>query len=142
MEKLLSSRKTVDDALKQCPSVETVIVVRRTENTVKMEPGRDYWYHELIKLPIANGKSPTEVMDSEDPLYILYLFTSGTTGKPKAHSSHARRIYGRSVLNVKNVLICRIRIAGGVPPIRDGLRDIHKIPSVHVIFPRLNVVHE
>ena len=47
-----------------------------------MEAGRDHWYHDLCTLPIANGKCPTEILDSEDPLYILY--TSGSTGKPKA----------------------------------------------------------
>jgi acetyl-CoA synthetase len=47
-----------------------------------MEAGRDHWYHDMLALPIANGKCPTEVMDAEDPLYILY--TSGSTGKPKA----------------------------------------------------------
>jgi acetyl-CoA synthetase len=59
-----------------------VIVVQRTAHEVRMEPGRDYWYHELMKLPLANGKCETEVMDAGDPLYILY--TSGSTGKPKA----------------------------------------------------------
>jgi len=80
--KVVELKKTVDESLKHCPSVETVIVVQRTNHGVKMEPGRDYWYHDLIKLPIANGKCATEVMDAEDPLYLLY--TSGTTGKPKA----------------------------------------------------------
>jgi len=80
--KVVELKRTVDEALKRCPSVENVIVVKRTGQEVPMESNRDHWYHDLCALPIANGKCATEVMDAEDPLYILY--TSGSTGKPKA----------------------------------------------------------
>ena len=79
--KIVELKKTVDEAVRRCPTVETVIVVQRTAHEVRMEPGRDYWYHDLMKLPLASAVCPTEVMESNDPLYILY--TSGTTGKPK-----------------------------------------------------------
>ena len=80
--KVVELKRIVDDAVKDCPSAENVIVVRRIGQDVPMEAGRDHWYHDLCALPIANGKCPTEVMDSEDPLFILY--TSGSTGTPKA----------------------------------------------------------
>ena len=80
--KVVELKKTVDEAVRRCPSVETVIVVKRTQHEIPMEAGRDYWYHDLMRLPLATGVCATEVMESEEPLYILY--TSGTTGKPKA----------------------------------------------------------
>jgi len=80
--KIVELKAIVDEAVKHCPSVENVIVVQRVGNPVVMESGRDHWYHNMCALPIANGKCATEVMDAEDPLFILY--TSGSTGKPKA----------------------------------------------------------
>lgn len=80
--KLVELKRIVDDSLRHCPTVENVVVVRRTGHEVPMEAMRDHWYHDLCALPIANGKCATEVMDAEDPLFILY--TSGSTGKPKA----------------------------------------------------------
>ena len=80
--KIVELKNIVDEAIKRCPSVENMIVVKRTGQPVNMEAGRDHWYHDLCSLPIANGKCPTEVLDAEDPLFILY--TSGSTGKPKA----------------------------------------------------------
>jgi acetyl-CoA synthetase len=80
--KIFELKRTVDDAIKSCPSVENVIVVKRTAHEVPMEASRDHWYHDMCALPIANGKCKTEELDAEDPLYILY--TSGSTGKPKA----------------------------------------------------------
>jgi acetyl-CoA synthetase len=72
-------KAAVDEALQQTPSVERCIVVRRTGSPVRMEPGRDFWWHELIET--VDDHCPPEELDSEHPLYILY--TSGTTGKPK-----------------------------------------------------------
>ncbi|MGQ9556546.1 MAG: acetate--CoA ligase [Desulfurispora sp.] len=72
-------KKNCDDALEKCPTVEKVIVVKRTGNEINFQPGRDLWYHELMEqAPIG---CPAEPMDAEDTLYILY--TSGSTGKPK-----------------------------------------------------------
>jgi acetyl-CoA synthetase len=72
-------KAAVDEALKQTPSVEACVVVRRTGAAIEMKPGRDHWWHELMT--IVNADCPAAELDSEHPLYILY--TSGTTGKPK-----------------------------------------------------------
>jgi acetyl-CoA synthetase len=72
-------KAAVDEALKETPSVESCIVVKRTGSNIHMEAGRDHWWHELITT--VNSDCPAEELDSEHPLFILY--TSGTTGKPK-----------------------------------------------------------
>ncbi len=71
----------VNKALEMCSVVNVVITVKRTGEDVYMENDRDYWYHDLKALPIASTKCETEVMDSNDMLFLLY--TSGSTGKPK-----------------------------------------------------------
>jgi acetyl-CoA synthetase len=78
-DKIIPLKKNVDEALEKCPHVNSVIVVKHTENNVPWQAGRDCWYHEM--LPIVTKNCPCEVMDAEDPLFILY--TSGSTGKPK-----------------------------------------------------------
>ncbi|MFQ5668034.1 MAG: AMP-binding protein, partial [Candidatus Binatia bacterium] len=72
-------KASADDALRDAPSVEHVVVVRRTGETVPMKGGRDRWWHELVEE--VDEPCAVEPVDAEHPLFILY--TSGTTGKPK-----------------------------------------------------------
>jgi acetyl-CoA synthetase len=74
-------KSNADEAVQECPTVEKVIVVKRADGGIDMEPKRDIWWHEEISASdIANYCEPVQ-MDAEDPLFILY--TSGSTGKPK-----------------------------------------------------------
>jgi len=78
---IVKLKDIADEAVGRQPTIETCLVIRRTGQEINMESGRDYWYHELMNLPIAGPSCPTEPMDAEDLLFILY--TSGTTGRPK-----------------------------------------------------------
>ena len=77
--KALPVKTTVDEALKSCTSVESVIVVKRDGREVEMVEGRDHWYAEVAAK--VNVDCAPEPMEAEDMLFILY--TSGSTGKPK-----------------------------------------------------------
>ena len=72
-------KANVDEAIKECPHVETVLVVRRTGDSVAWNDVLDCWYHE--ETAKVSADCPAEEMGAEDPLFILY--TSGSTGKPK-----------------------------------------------------------
>ncbi len=100
-KKITDLKGIVDEALKECPNVETVLVAKRTNSEVKMKKKRDKWLDTLLINAYADC-SP-EIMDAEDPLFILY--TSGSTGKPKGmmHTSGGYMVYaGYSFKNVFN----------------------------------------
>ncbi|MGC9343491.1 MAG: acetate--CoA ligase [Bacteroidales bacterium] len=74
-------KEIANEAMRRSPTIEVCITVKRTGEDCYMETDRDFWYHDLMGMPIASPKCETVKMDAEDPLFILY--TSGTTGKPK-----------------------------------------------------------
>ena len=91
--KVLPLKDTIDAALQKSPSVEKCVVLRRTDNDIQMQEGRDFWWHELMQE--ASTDCPAQPLDSEAPLFILY--TSGSTGKPKGilHTTAGYNLYAK-----------------------------------------------
>ncbi len=75
--KIVNLKEIADIALAECPSIKEVLVLKRTGQKIEWKKGRDHW----LDLKNASSECPAEIMDAEDPLFILY--TSGSTGKPK-----------------------------------------------------------
>jgi acetyl-CoA synthetase len=90
---LISLKDNADEGIKET-EVQKVVVVKRAGNTINFEEGRDLWWHELVQKESTECES--EIMDSEDPLFILY--TSGSTGKPKGclHTTGGYAVQSRS----------------------------------------------
>ncbi|MBT0607207.1 acetate--CoA ligase [Aequorivita echinoideorum] len=97
--KSIDLKGIVDEALKSCDGVSSVLVAKRTNTEVQMKEGCDVWLQPL--LDEASSNCPAEMMDAEDPLFILY--TSGSTGKPKGmvHTTAGYMVY--SAYTFKNV---------------------------------------
>ena len=90
-DKTIDLKGIVDEALESTPGVEKVLVVKRTLADIYMKEGRDIWLQPLLDAALANNVA--EIMDAEDPLFILY--TSGSTGKPKGmvHTTAGYMVY-------------------------------------------------
>ncbi|MUP45896.1 acetate--CoA ligase [Gramella sp. BOM4] len=97
--KTIDLKGIVDKALEDCPDVETVLVAKRIGSDINMKEGRDKWLEPLIEN--ASDQCAPEIMDAEDPLFILY--TSGSTGKPKGmlHTTAGYMVY--SAYTFKNI---------------------------------------
>ncbi|MBE0392998.1 acetate--CoA ligase [Flavobacterium sp. PL002] len=97
--KTIDLKEIIDEALIDCASVAKVLVVKRTNTTINMKEGRDQWLQPLLDDALENNVA--EIMDAEDPLFILY--TSGSTGKPKGmvHTTAGYMVY--TAYTFKNV---------------------------------------
>ncbi len=97
--KTIDLKGIIDEALQNCPSVKSVLVAKRINSEIEMKAGRDQWLQPLLDK--ASDNCVAEIMDSEDPLFILY--TSGSTGKPKGmvHTTAGYMVY--TAYTFKNV---------------------------------------
>ncbi len=97
--KTIDLKGIVDEALEDCPNIDSVLVAKRINSKISMKDGRDHWLQPLLE--DAHQDFTAEVMDAEDALFILY--TSGSTGKPKGmvHSSAGYMVY--TAYTFKNV---------------------------------------
>ena len=89
--KTIDLKGIVDKGLEDCPGVKTVLVAKRVNSNIEMKEGRDKWLQPLLDAAYADCNA--EIMDAEDPLFILY--TSGSTGKPKGmvHTTAGYMVY-------------------------------------------------
>ena len=97
--KTIDLKGIVDEALKECPTIENVLVVKRINSEIQLKEGRDTWLEPLLNE--ASEECEAKIMDAEDPLFILY--TSGSTGKPKGmlHTTAGYMVY--TAYTFKNV---------------------------------------
>ncbi len=98
-DKIIPLKDTADEAIKLCPTIDSNIVVKRTKQEVSWNKKIDFWWHE--ESDKVNDDAPAEIMDAEDPLFILY--TSGSTGRPKGvlHTTGGYMVY--SAYTFRNV---------------------------------------
>ncbi len=90
-EKVIPLKDNVDEALKSCMNVHTVLVLKRTGEDVQWNEKHDVWWHDIVD--VQDSECPCEPMNAEDPLFILY--TSGSTGTPKGvvHTTGGYMVY-------------------------------------------------
>jgi hypothetical protein len=123
--KIVELKRIADEAIKRAPIVEHVVVVKRTGHDVPMEEGRDMWWHDLMALPIADWRCATEVLDAEDPLYMLY--TSGHHRQAQGDRAHPRRLPGRRGDDAQ----VRLRPQGRGPLVVRGRPGLGDRPLLH-----------
>ena len=118
--KVIELKKIVDEALRRTAAPENVVVIRNTGKEVSMEAGRDYWYHDLMSMPLVrtSQRCETEEMDAEDPLYILY--TSGRRENRKRYSTPTAGTRSACMPHSRMCSTLKKKTGGGAPPIRDG----------------------